>query len=58
VVRAVSGAGLAQLGDWLVGPGDGPIGPSPRVMNNIYIYREREREIMHLSTSHAISFNP
>jgi hypothetical protein len=44
VVRAVSGAGLFRLGGWLVGPGDGPIGPSPRVMNNIYIYRERERD--------------
>jgi hypothetical protein len=23
---------------WLTGPGDGSMGPSPKVMNNVYIY--------------------
>jgi hypothetical protein len=30
--------GLARPVSWLVGPGDGPIDPTPRVMNSIYIY--------------------
>jgi hypothetical protein len=31
-------APLAQSVDRLVGLGDGPMGPSPRVMNSMYIY--------------------
>jgi hypothetical protein len=31
-------AKLTGLVDWLVGPGDGLINPSPKVMNNVYIY--------------------
>jgi hypothetical protein len=33
-----SGARLIRSVDRLPGPGDGPMGPPPRVMNSVYIY--------------------
>jgi hypothetical protein len=33
--RGVGGTGVDSVG-WLAGPGDGPMDPSPRVMNSIY----------------------
>jgi hypothetical protein len=33
--HTVGGAGLARLGDWLVGPDDGPIDPSPKVIPRV-----------------------
>jgi hypothetical protein len=32
------GAGLTGPVNWLAGPSDGLIGPSPRVMKTMYIY--------------------